>query len=95
MATRSLSFLKTAENMSMSLSAEGKDVTGYGANIFKKDVRDTLLNLFEDLAKYEIDGIPGILCFKIYTTFTCYRHIQMASVFAVMKYSKKNSINAF
>ena len=57
MATRSLSFLKTAENMSMSLSAEGKDVTGYGANIFKKDVRDTLLNLFEDLAKYEIDGI--------------------------------------
>lgn len=43
--------------MSMSLSAEGKDVTGYGANIFKKDVRDTLLNLFEDLAKYDIDGI--------------------------------------
>lgn len=57
MATRSLSFLKTADNMSMSLSAEGGDVMGYGANIFKKEVRDTLLNLFEDLAKYEIDGI--------------------------------------
>ncbi len=57
MATRSLSFLKTADNMSMSLSAEGSDVTGYGANIFKKEVRDTLLNLFEDLAKYDIDGI--------------------------------------
>ena len=57
MATRSLSFLKTADNMSMSLSAEGGDVMGYGVNIFKKEVRDTLLNLFEDLAKYEIDGI--------------------------------------
>lgn len=57
MATRSLSFLKTDENMSMSLSAEGGQVKGYGANIFKKEVRDTLLGLFEDLAKYEIDGI--------------------------------------
>ena len=57
MATRSLSFLKTADNMSMSLSAEGSDVSGYGANIFKKEVRDTLLNLFEDLARYDIDGI--------------------------------------
>ena len=57
MATRSLSFLKTEDNMSMSLSAEGGNVSGYGANIFKKEVRDTLLNLFEDLAKYEIDGI--------------------------------------
>ncbi len=57
MATRSLSFLKTDENISMSLNAEGDDVKGYGANIFKKDVRDTLLGLFEDLAKYNIDGI--------------------------------------
>lgn len=57
MATRSLSFLKTKENISMSLSASGSDVEGYGANIFKKEVRDTLLGLFEDLAKYEIDGI--------------------------------------
>ena len=57
MATRSLSFLKSKENMSMSLSASGGHETGYGANIFKKEVRDILLGLFEDLAKYEIDGI--------------------------------------
>ena len=57
MATRSLSFLKYKENMSMSLSASGGHETGYGANIFKKEVRDILLGLFEDLAKYEIDGI--------------------------------------
>lgn len=57
MATRSLSFLKTDEFMSMSLSATGVQEKGYGANIFKKEVRDTLLGLFEDLAKYDIDGI--------------------------------------
>ena len=57
MATRSLSFLKTDEFMSMSLSAAGGQEKGYGANIFKKEVRETILNLFEDLAKYEIDGI--------------------------------------
>ena len=57
MATRSLSFLKTDEFMSMSLSPFGVDEKGYGANIFKKEVRDTILGLFEDLAKYEIDGI--------------------------------------
>ena len=57
MATRSLSFLKTDEFMSMSLSPSGVDEKGYGANIFKKEVRDTILGLFEDLAKYEIDGI--------------------------------------
>ena len=57
MATRSLSFLKYKENMSMSLSASGGHETGYGANIFKKEVRDILFGLFEDLAKYEIDGI--------------------------------------
>ena len=57
MATRSLSFLKVQDHMSMSLSASGGQETGYGANIFKKEVRDILLGLFEDLAKYEIDGI--------------------------------------
>ena len=57
MATRSLSFLKTDEFMSMSLPPSGVDEKGYGANIFKKEVRDTILGLFEDLAKYEIDGI--------------------------------------
>ena len=57
MATRSLSFLKTEDNMSMSLSADGEDIKGYGANIFKKNVRETLINLFKDLAEYNIDGI--------------------------------------
>lgn len=57
MATRSLSFLKTENNMSRSLSPVGDNETGYGANIFKKNVRDKLLGLFEDLAKYDIDGI--------------------------------------
>ncbi len=57
MATRSLSFLKTEDNISRSLSVDGGDELGYGANIFKKDVRETLYNLFRDLAEYDIDGI--------------------------------------
>lgn len=57
MATRSLSFLKTENNMSKSLSVDGGNEIGYGANIFKLNVRNTMLNLFEDLAKYDIDGI--------------------------------------
>lgn len=57
MATRSLSFLKTKENMSQSLSPDGGNITGYGANIFKENVRNTILNLFEDLAKTGVDGI--------------------------------------
>lgn len=57
MATRSLSFLKTEDNMSKSLSPAGSDVTGYGANIFKKEVRQKIKNLYIDLAKYDLDGI--------------------------------------
>lgn len=62
MATRSLSFLKTGDNISLSLNPEATNINnqntiGYGANIFKKQVRDTFINLFTDLAKYDIDGI--------------------------------------
>lgn len=57
MATRSLSFLKTPENMSMSFAPEGGIIPGYGANIFKPEVRLQLIRLFKDLAKYDIDGI--------------------------------------
>ncbi|WP_415237918.1 poly-beta-1,6-N-acetyl-D-glucosamine N-deacetylase PgaB [Seleniivibrio woodruffii] len=56
MATRSLTFLKTTELMERSFTKEGT-VSGYGASIFKKEVRDRLIGLFWDLAKYDIDGI--------------------------------------
>lgn len=57
MATRSLSFLKTEDNMSKSLSPAGSNVTGYGANIFKKEIREKIKKLYIDLAKYDLDGI--------------------------------------
>lgn len=57
MATRSLSFLKTEDNMSKSLSPSGSNVAGYGANIFKEEVREKIKNLYIDLAKYDLDGI--------------------------------------
>lgn len=57
MATRSLSFLKDKENLSLAFNADGGETAGYGANIFKKEVRDTILQLFKDLAKNDIDGV--------------------------------------
>lgn len=57
MATRSLSFLKTPENMASSFLPEGGTGNGYGANIFKPNVREDIINLFKDLAAYDIDGI--------------------------------------
>lgn len=56
MATRSLSFLKTSEQMESSFAPNGIG-SGYGASIFDKNVRETLKVLFADLAKYDIDGI--------------------------------------
>ncbi len=57
MATRSLTFLKTSDNMSQSFEPDNKTVVGYGANLFKPDVKDAIKTLFADLAKYDIDGI--------------------------------------
>lgn len=57
MASRSLSFIKTPENMALSFLPEGGTGSGYGANIFKPIVREQIINLFKDLAKYDIDGI--------------------------------------
>ena len=57
MATRSLSFLKDSDNISYSFSPDNIITTGYGANIFKQNVRQKLIGLFRDLASYNIDGI--------------------------------------
>ena len=58
MASRSLSFLKEEDGgMSLAFSPDGGTVTGYGANIFKPEVREKIVNLFTDLAAYPIDGI--------------------------------------
>ena len=57
MATRSLTELKSSDNLSLAFSADGNVVSGYGANIFKQDVRSKLITLFKDLASYDIDGI--------------------------------------
>ncbi len=56
MATRSITELKERDR-SLSFSPDGGTVEGYGANIFKKDIRDSLIKIFKDLAKYNIDGI--------------------------------------
>lgn len=56
MATRSLSFLKSAGFMEKELK-DGSLTEGYGIDIFNSHVRDTLLQLFKDLARTEIDGI--------------------------------------
>lgn len=58
MATRSLTFLKTPENLSESFDANARgNVPGYGANIFTPHVRDTLKGLFNSLAEYDLDGV--------------------------------------
>ena len=56
MATRSLSFLKTSENMSLAFAPKGT-IPGYGASLFKTDVRTKLTELFSELAFTGIDGI--------------------------------------
>ncbi len=56
MATRSITELKERDR-SLSFSPEGGTIEGYGANIFKKDIRDSLIKIFKDLAEYNIDGI--------------------------------------
>ncbi|MBQ3033418.1 MAG: family 10 glycosylhydrolase [Deferribacterales bacterium] len=57
MATRSLTDLKTEGNLSLAFSPAGGVEAGYGANIFNKTVRSNLIELFKDLAAYDIDGI--------------------------------------
>lgn len=57
MATRSLSFLKTGDNMSKVFLPEGGIGEGYGADIFNAEVRRDIVELFGDLAAYDIDGI--------------------------------------
>ncbi len=57
MATRSLSFLKTDAQMSKAYMPDGTIGVGYGANLFNPQVRQSIMALFEDLAKYDIDGI--------------------------------------
>jgi biofilm PGA synthesis lipoprotein PgaB len=56
MATRSLSFLKTPEQMEKVFTPEGT-AEGYGASVFDEKVRSELKGLFADLAEYDIDGI--------------------------------------
>ncbi|MGE4268267.1 MAG: poly-beta-1,6-N-acetyl-D-glucosamine N-deacetylase PgaB [Deferribacterales bacterium] len=56
MATRSLTFLKTPEQMEKNFAPEGT-ADGYGASVFDSGVRETLKGLFADLAKYDIDGV--------------------------------------
>jgi len=56
MATRTLSFLKTPDNMEKEFHQTGlKD--GYGVSIFSPDAAETIRGLFRDLASYDIDGI--------------------------------------
>ena len=57
MATRSLTGLKSTDNISEAFSPDGSIVSGYGANIFRPNVRSALIQLFKDLAAYNIDGI--------------------------------------
>lgn len=57
MATRSLTGLKSTDNISEAFSPDGFVVPGYGANIFRPNVRSALIRLFKDLAAYDIDGI--------------------------------------
>ncbi len=56
MATRSITALKERD-LSLSFSPNGGTVEGYGANIFKKDIRKRLVTIFTDLARYNIDGV--------------------------------------
>ncbi len=57
MATRSLTQLKSEDNMSEAFSPDGSVTLGYGANVFRPEVRSALIRLFKDLAAYDIDGI--------------------------------------
>ena len=56
MATRSLSFLKTQDKMSLSFTPNGY-TSGYGANIFNRDVRDAIKRLMMEIADTGVDGI--------------------------------------
>lgn len=56
-ATRSLTDLKKEHLMSKSFSADGSITLGYGASIFNNTVRKKIVKMFQDLAKYDIDGI--------------------------------------
>jgi biofilm PGA synthesis lipoprotein PgaB len=56
MATRTLSFLKTDEYMEKAFH-KGELRDGYGVSIFNKDAVDNIVQLFKDLASYDIDGI--------------------------------------
>jgi biofilm PGA synthesis lipoprotein PgaB len=85
MATRSLSFLKTPDNMSLSFAPNGDKVAGYGANIFKPEVRSALLSLFSQLAEYDIDGI------LIQDDFII-KYAEGADRFACAEFSRKTGI---
>jgi len=56
MATRSLSFLKETHKLELEFR-NGNIQSGYGVNIFDKDARNSLIELFRELAMYDIDGI--------------------------------------
>lgn len=56
MATRSLSFLKESYRNEEELR-DGNIQKGYGINIFDKGARSALIQLFKELAVYDIDGI--------------------------------------
>jgi biofilm PGA synthesis lipoprotein PgaB len=56
MATRTLSFLKTENYMEKSFRG-GELKNGYGFSIFNQDAVSTVVDLFRDLAKYDIDGV--------------------------------------
>lgn len=56
MATRTLSFLKTPEYMEKEFSG-GTVKDGYGFSIFNEKASKTAVQLFRDLASYDIDGI--------------------------------------
>ncbi|UOD34177.1 family 10 glycosylhydrolase [Deferribacteraceae bacterium V6Fe1] len=56
MATRSLSFLKDTHKLELEFR-DGNIQNGYGINIFDKNARNSLIELFKELAMYDIDGI--------------------------------------
>lgn len=85
MATRSLSFLKTPENMSLSFTADGNTVPGYGANIFEPFVKGKLTALFADLARTGVDGI------LLQDDFIM-KYTEGADIFASRKFTKDTGI---
>lgn len=56
MATRSLSFLKNKYPLEVAYE-NNRFQEGYGASIFNPEVRSEIMQLFKDLARYNIDGI--------------------------------------